>query len=517
MSFTKKVAGLLAMIMIVSMFGLWGGALNASAAVRVGGPRFDQETIDAAVKVPVAGMNITPDFKWGVTLHNSEVIFYLALASYYNPNLTSSGGTKVSNRLIAHLTYLISGGKEPACRGALSGWIDGPVANALALAKHTPAVWNELGMKDKEKLDFIMKYMAVVYNYTHNYKNDPRKDLSQEYDFNKSWNPNMQEGSVHAMAAIYIYFGGADAVNKILADFNYDDYIAKMDEYKFTNVKLYFEKTGKKLLEEGGVDAGGGIVHGAKIPFTYKDVITGEEVPFEPYALFRSTALRQFSKIVKSSVYEGRGRIADGSKSPFEGRLGMCTEFEAMDANGVRTNAHYVADSLRNTIPSRATLEALGYWKGDDIRDIEERMYVGVEDFLYKIDPAHGGWIGHQKGKDTHDLEENFDSYGYQFYKDVWLELLKSDYVADCTVSEGSDTATAKCTFYNYLKSDIPVKVIFAAYDRGNRLVGIDVKPLTVKSDGGTEQVSTARPNNSKIRVFLYDNAKGLQEVSLKK
>ncbi len=507
----RCIAAVLFVAMLMGSMVFAGGTVKVSAAVPMSGIKWDQAVVDVAVKQSVGTMDIDPDFKWASTLHLSEIIYFLALASYYDPNLTSTSGVKVSDRLVNHITYLTSGGKEPASRGALGGWIDNPIAQAFVLAKHTPAVWNELNKKDREKCDFIMKYMAVSNNYMQNYANNPSRDLSQTYEYNKTWNPNMQEGNVHAMAAAYIYFGGADEVNKILAGFDYDQYIAKMDEYNFTNVKRYFELTGKELLENGGAGT-----KGAKIPFTYMDVLTREEVPFEPYALFRSTALKQFSHIVQSVVSDGQGRIADNSVSPYEGRMGMCYEFNSLDAGGLRTSADYVSFSMRNTIPTRATLEALEYWKGDDIRDIEERMYVGVGDFLYKVSSEHGGYIGHQKGNNTHDIEtaSNFQSVGYQFYKEVWQKALKSDYHADYTISGSGQNTEASVSFSNYLLADIPVKIIVAVCDGNNKLTGVTTKDISVGSKGGKEEIAVNTQKDSKIKVFVYDSAKGMQQLT---
>ncbi len=521
MIYKRQIAVMLVVAMLVGVAAFAGGTPKVSAAVAIGGPKWDQTVIDAAVKQSVSTMEVNVDFKWANTLLVSQVIYFLALVSYYNPNLTSTSGVKVSDRLIQHITYIISGGKEPSARGFTSGWIDAPFALALALAKETPDVWNELNKKDKEKCDFIMKYLAVSNNYCQNLENSVQMDLSQNYPTNKYWHPNMEEGNVHGMIAAYMYFGGADAVNKILADFNYDEYIAQMDAYNFPNPKVYFELTGKELLENGGRDAGGGSTKGARIPFVYQsqpyskqDPNPAEKVPFEPYALFRSTTRRNFCHIVKSNIYGDTGYLSDGAVSPYEGRLGMCNEFEQEDAKGHRTDGHYVALSMRTSIPMLTTMKVLGYLKGDDVNDLQERMYVGVEDFFFKMDPAHGGWIGFEKGVNTRSMESNFNSEGIMYYKEVWRKYGKEDYVVDCKVSDRSKNATAEMTFLNFLKAEVPVKAIVASYDKDNKLIAVETKAIKIGEEGKTDKVTIGKQDGATVRVFMYDDAKGLQVVT---
>ena len=136
-----------------------------------------------------------------------------------------------------------------------------------------------------------MKALTVVGNYTQNYRNSPEADMSQIYEGLNSWNPNFQEGYVGIMIAAYYYFGGIDAttpdaVNQVLADFSYDEYIAQMDTYDFNSMKTYFEATGKTLLETGGTDANGGRVYGAKIPFTYRGK-NEQNIPYDPILIYQ--------------------------------------------------------------------------------------------------------------------------------------------------------------------------------------------------------------------------------------
>lgn len=513
----KGIALVLAIVMVFNVFMISGGIVG-SAASGVKEPKWDQAIIDEAVKTEPVGMSIR-DYAFANTLYVSEAMYILALMSYFNPDLKSSDGVKVSERLLDHFQMITKPGKAPSARGALGGWVDNPVAQAIVLAKHTPAVWGELTLGEKERLDFIMHVLTVSANYHENYVNHPKTDFSQTYDWSKSWNPNHQEGCVGIMIAAYIYFEGADNVNKIFEDFSYDAYIQKMDKYGFDDMKRFFETTGKKLIEEGGTDKKGGTVEGVKVPFTYKSLVTGEEVPYNPLDIYKHLAAKMYSGgAVRSQIKQGeivRGYIADGSTSPFEGMEGMAYEFASMDAEGIRTDAGYVNTGWRNSVPTRATLEALGIWDSEYMAETERLMYVGSEDFLYKISPEHGGYMGYQKGKETGPTtEESLRNSGFFFYKEIWKKFLKRDYTVSADVDFAEDKVTATYKFDSISPIDREAKLIMAVYDEDGKLTSIEAAPFTVKLGKSQAEISAAAPSDKgSAKLFYWNAERGMQLV----
>lgn len=398
-------------------------------------PYWEQDIIDSAVKAANISLPLDEKYAWKSTLEISEAFYIMSLMSYYNPTLKDSNGKKVVERVVEQIRSLIIGGHEPSCVGGLGGWIDNPTAQALAMAKNTPAVWSQLTADEIAKCDFIMKALTVVGNYTHNYQNNPKSEMTQITWWEKGWNPNHVEGYVGVMIAAHIYFGGDKVVNAFLKEFKYDDYIKQMDTYGFVNMKSNYEKAGKQLMEKGGTDGKGGSITGVKMPFTYRDILSGDELKYDPMALYVSLAKRMYYHPVVSVIYDTdgvtvRGSIVDGSKSPYEGQIGMAYEFKSVDASGIRTSADYFVHGFRNSIVTRATLEALGYWKGKDVADIEKRMLVGVEDFYYKVGIGYNGW---SNGKDLGVQSEktHFKGMGYQYMKAMWYTAVKEKPVAE--------------------------------------------------------------------------------------
>lgn len=537
----SKIAILMSVIMIVSCFSI--GGVNVSAAGDK--PQWDQAIIDKAVAASLSTVNTGdrnggPAFgldgkDWrGTSLIACEVMAFLALVAYYNPEAKATNGKKVVDRLVDHINRITRSDSAPACRGGLGGWVDGPVAQALALAKNNPAVWNKLSTDVKNRCDFIMKVMALTGNYTQNYRNNPVSDMSQHVWWSKGWNPNHQEGYIGVMIAAYYYFGGADAVNAILTGFDYDTYIQQMQDYGYDIMRGYYQKAGKQLLENGGQDINErgerGTLVGVKIPFTFKGIDESGnaiEVPYDPVKIYQSAVRRMYGRTVESHIYDKgvlKGYInkKDGSgnyiSSPYEGMLGMGTEFKSSDANGLRTDAGYIDFGWRNSVPTRATIEALGGWKGEGINQAESRMYVGSEDFLFKTDPANGGYIGWQKGKASGPTTQDSFKHGFEYYKQTWQKFLKRETGFEPKLVKNGNNVSVTVRGYNFnFNSSKNIVVIMAEYDQ-NKLVSIETKNITVNKLTESKVLlntsKTLSKQNNNLKLFIWDSVNGMQPLS---
>jgi len=436
-------------------------------------------------------------YNWSITIESTSAMYMLALMSYHNPNSASTSGVTVSARLLQHIRHLITGGKEPACTGGNGGWVDNSVAQALVLAKNTPAVWNALTSAEKEKCDFIMKALVVVGNYTLNSANNPVCDLTQQNEWHKEWNPNLVEGYVGVMIAGHIYFGGEDAVNAVLLAFDYDSYIQTMNSYGYINMKYCFEKTGKTLLEVGGKDAGVmtkngmeyGTLVGAKRVFEYTDILTKKKIAYDPMVLYESLARRMYYHACQSKIYDGttlRGWIADGTTSPFEGMNGMGFEMSGTDGDGLRTDIGYIHTGWRNSVITRATLQALGYFHGSYAKSIQMPMYVGTEDFLYK---ARHGYIGYEKGKQQTSpvTESSFQDMGYRYHKEIWEKYLKpSSFIATTTLTKSGGNVRADIRLDNNFTDGTKTVIAYLGIYRGDKLENLYSTTVSISSNNKT-------------------------------
>ena len=395
-------------ILFVKILFLWLiGNLQAQ-------PEWDSNITRDALNTGLTAWTNTSEIGFSA-LHTGKAMNYLALIAYYNPQ-----NTTVVNRLLQHIRNVISGGREPMCRGVIAGWSDNSLAQTLALTRNNSSVWNQLSKTEQEKCEWLMRGLTIAGNYCQNYRNDPRRGLYQSFDWSKSWNPNHQEGYVGVMIAAWFYYGGADNVNNILTNFNYDTYISKYRELGFTNIVNCWAKSGKELMEEGGVDAGGGRVYGVKIPFTFQGA-SRNEIPYDPVQIYTDLAKKIYRFNVKNEGCNGDAYITDGSSSPYLGQKGMCTEFESSDGGGCRSSARYAYDGWMNNILTSATLQASNYSIDDEIKSLRD---VGSNDLIYKL--VHG-YSGRSLGKYATHYERSVEDLGYYFCKDIYQKLLENE------------------------------------------------------------------------------------------
>jgi hypothetical protein len=93
------------------------------------------------------------------------------MTAFLNPESKCTNGVLVRDRVLLHIRNIISGGKEPSCRGNLFSWKGIGQAFAFLFAKRTPQLWSQFTKVEKEKKDLLMKSFAVAGNYYNNFEN----------------------------------------------------------------------------------------------------------------------------------------------------------------------------------------------------------------------------------------------------------------------------------------------------------------------------------------------------------
>ncbi len=402
-------------------------------------PTLSQALIDDAVAAPLLAFQ--SDALQNGPMYQAKAIHFMALAVYFNPEIKASNGTLVRSTLLKQLRSVITGGQEPNAAGSFGGWTHNSIAQSFLLAKRTPVLWAELTTQDKERIDWLMKAMAVAGHFSLDDDNDFRSCLNHALGhWNKGWNPNMIEGYLGIVIAASLYFG-PDELNKIFLSFSYDEYLAKFKEFGFSNIlKVWQCYNWKPLMEDGGslgddpgspatgysvkykVENAGpagsyGSGAGVRNAFTYKGVPLSD-----PFGIFKKVADRNYSKTVIDGIPE-KSWILDNSSSPYLGKQGMYLEFDGLDGEGRRSDAGYVMKDFLNSTTTGSTLKVLGYWgNGPAQKETEALMKVGCEDYIYKVSRGYHSY-SHAKGHDTYekDLVKNC---GYSFCKEIWRQIL---------------------------------------------------------------------------------------------
>lgn len=398
-------------------------------------PKFTQSIIDEAVASPCGA--------WTARAGNSNsgeksanIIYYLTLAARFDPNAAATNGTLCKDAALKQIRFLIAGGHEPyACVGCY--WGHAVVASALLLVKNTPVVYNELTADEKDRMDWLMRGLAIAGNWGFNDKNDYKTGFDLLGNFGKTWNPNYRNTYLSVVLSAGLYFG-LDELDKIFTEFDYDTYIKKYEELGYTNILETWTVAGKDLMEKGGectllggiglshMEAGqpGGTGAGVKIPFVYNGQRGEAQYLFKNLSKF-TYAWKVISEYGTPGT-DDHTHILSGKKSPLEGQMGMLREFAAGDGgsgdgkgSNIRSRCTYGYDSYEILVSVYANMKLLAGWDSStqEMREIDNRIYVGNEDLLFKMEE---GYYGYSSGHGSDEYEYMYLSRGQKFVKDIW-------------------------------------------------------------------------------------------------
>ncbi|MBR4058911.1 MAG: hypothetical protein IKK03_03620 [Lachnospiraceae bacterium] len=398
-------------------------------------PNFTQSVIDDAVALEPAGWlsgtgNYEPAEKCAAAL------YYLTLATKFDPDIKATDGTLCKDAALKQLRYLIKGGNEPfASVGAF--WGHAIVASDLLLIKNTPEIYNELTDDEKDRMDWLMKGLAIAGNWGFNDLNNYGTGFDLKGNFGKAWNPNYVNTYLSVVLNAAMYFENEEkSLDEIFTSFDYDAYIDKYTELGFTNILTTW--TAKDLngvciseaMENGGtvylIDydgvsghyAGGpaGTGAGVKVAFKYKGKGLDDLIGIFNECLDWTYSFAVINEWNKGSNEFPHCYIISGKESPYTGQMGMLREYAATKGRS-RTTYCYDSYEILNTV--YANMKMFGGWDSSTkkMREFDNRIYVGNEDLIFKMEQ---GYRGFSNGSSYDEYEEKFLGKGANYQKDVW-------------------------------------------------------------------------------------------------
>lgn len=371
-------------------------------------------------------------------LDGTFAFYTLALAAYARRDAEAPAdplAAALPEAVAARLRVVTTGGNEPECQGGIGGWSHGPLAWALAFARHTPAVWESLSGEERARADLLMQALAVAANFCLDDDNAYRCLVDGEQNWAKGMNPNHVEGYVGAAMAAGWYFG-IEELDTFFLGFDFDVFLGRLREAGFVNIEGAWTRIPdtRRVLMEGGLFTESrpylGLGRGVRgNRFTYGGLRLDQS-----WAIYRGLAERMFSNVTQSSLpvdgMEERTRIIDTDdagrplRSPFEGRTGMCYEFLTTNAhmNGTRfrSSLFYVYEGWMLNMANAVALRARGLWPApEDSRTLREQMVVGTGDFFFKMEH---GYRGFANGKWAPGREESVARLGGWPWAKAWWE-----------------------------------------------------------------------------------------------
>lgn len=394
----------------------------------IGVEKWDETKVTVDPDVLKEAVN-TPDITWPDTraktyeaMNSALALYHMVLSVHMDEDVTVDG-QPVAVEAASRIKLLVSGGREPwASIGC--HWGHGVVATTMALAKNTPAIWNQLSADDISRVNLLMECLAIAANWGYNADNSYLTGFDLSGDFSRD-GANFINAYLTCYMSAAMYFDddrdGGDELDAIFTSFNYDSYIARLNEYGFTNILFTWttveEGTNKSIgeymtnggtvtvnkvsLSENllpGTQAGSGV--GVAVPFKYRSPKDTSAIYYSNQLtdIFIDTIKYTYSWAVTSSHNTPDDFGTESSKvyaylisdeiNPRLGQMGMMREY----ASYQRSRSTYCYLSAVNIAPLYANMKLLGYWdysNEDLMRQMDNRIYVGTEDLFWKMDQGY--------------------------------------------------------------------------------------------------------------------------------
>ena len=416
--------------------------------------KLDPEQVADALAFDLVAFGPTTDGESvGQNTNRASGFLFLALDAYL------SGETNaVSERCLAQLRSVMIGGHEPAFTAG-PFWVYAYLSGAIAVCRHTPAVWNELTQEEIDRLDLLMKCFAVSSAFVTDDDNFYKTGPALTGNYSKTWNPNHRFAMIEPMIYASLYFGGAEAVDEILLNFDHDTYIAEFDRYGYVNVKHNWTMEGfvanngatapgsKELMMNGGtayykfdnakvgIKAGeaGGTGVGVRTAYTYSGYTLDE-----PGMIYEKLINYNYNGgAVFSAYYDNAGEklcwILGDLTSPMEGEDGMMLEFNSSDGGGIRSSATYCLEDFVLSVSCGQVLKAFGKYDPRDNARLFRRTFVGNTDFMFKLD---NGYQGYSMGSGY--LTQASNNICYYGWRSLWLSEYGDLTLADLPMDSAS-------------------------------------------------------------------------------
>ncbi len=388
--------------------------------------------------------DLTKNDNYGGTLSRSVALYLLVLAE--NQHVANCKG-----HIIEHLTSVTAEGSAPSF-DAVCYWSYCMLSAAVALAKATPELWSVLSADLHERLDLMMRSFSYLASFATSDDNNYNTGPGLSGNYNKNWNPNYRLANVPPILFASHYFG-QENVNAMIRNFDESEYQRIIDGFKKygwsralatwrqparVHVDGSVGTDSKTVLCHGGptyaldfthsyvskkAGCGTGVSNGGRDYFYLAHPLT------EPAEIIAELLSFNYSggPVKSEHLYDINGDgvaervawIANGKRSPYEGRDGMMLEF----ASGNRSSTIYCAHDFILTTCLITAAKALGLCNVEKNTALWERIMVGNSDFLFKIDQGYMCYSTGSYGTAVEMHSEKDESSAYFASKSLWGEM----------------------------------------------------------------------------------------------
>ena len=420
------------------------------------------------------------DFIWNDHGHRdmlaATALYVLLLEEHENP-----GNLALRDRIIAQLDALTASESAPPF-DCSTNWSYGVTTAALAVAKDTPSVWGTMSYSQRLKIDTMMEaFMYIISLGTSDY-NSYLTGPGMGGNYKNNWNANYALGNIPCMVFGVYYFGdgdvdaGARKVNEMLKAFDeaaYNRMLKSFNTYGWRNAAKCWTTEApagtsgvdaKTMLISGGqaycdnylstgtlTNGGTGVgVSNRGQDFTYSNgaPLLGEWkriTLYEPERIMQCMMDYTYARTVTSEHYYNGQRVAyilDGTKSPYEGMVGMSFELGIGNRSSCAYTGHnfnmtvihlsaakilvrYTTEGGKKTPVTDAFGNPVSLYDFTEDSDRWSRIQVGMEDFIYRLRHGYKSFVAYNDGRiwEEDDYESGAGS-GYRACKSIWRNTM---------------------------------------------------------------------------------------------
>ena len=217
---------------------------------------FSQKMIDSAMAIPLplSGDSFVSG-KGPYYGRHAACILFLALVAHDYPEAAASNGGSVMEKVVAHIKVTATAKGTPAFTGGHAAWFDSQLPLAWAVARKTPAMWEQLTPAEREHLDLVMEhvlYTAAIFCQPNSSRGGKIASVRVDMLGRGSGSLPNQSAPWHSyLTACCIYWEGVPAMDAILSRYEVEDFKKRLAEGGLNRIRAYYEDERIANLLEG--------------------------------------------------------------------------------------------------------------------------------------------------------------------------------------------------------------------------------------------------------------------------
>lgn len=344
----------------------------------------------------------------------------------------AAGNKSAEAKMLEQIRYSLEGENSISANGGYPAQHEKHVTGVYTILKGTDFWENALTAAEREKIRLLMKAALIGSAYTTSdasYAGSERvTTLDGDANMHRGWNPNFREGMFGGLIHATVFFGGVEAVEAILDNYDNEAFAAELSAAGLTNTHETFTWAANHP-DSPAPD-------GKTIEANVRNYRYNGSRLKDPMGQLHDLTIHTYGKNVFCGLNDGMGILWQGVPTgvivsgcedlPNKGRAGMLREFDSGDAGGPRSSITYAYDGFRPNLTNHVVVLSGGYWKADDeARMMLALMDVGITDLEYKLRHGYRNYAKASGSTRVFNLDNENWAWSFKTTLPLWFEVLK--------------------------------------------------------------------------------------------